>query len=137
MFGTHGQGVSCRFITYIIVLYQLPNFISSQCGNDTYYSHDLEGCLDCPDIPSIDCRDVHQSDIKSCLQNCISITGNYFNYWLKYSLTIIYYSLCIERILASCAVYRYINRNRIALLVDPHCIISLLILEYVIEYKHG
>ncbi|CAB4008021.1 Hypothetical predicted protein [Paramuricea clavata] len=74
MFGTHRQGVSCRLM-YIIVLYQLPNFISSQCGNGTYFSHDLEGCLDCPDIPSIDCRDVHQSDIKSCLENCISITA--------------------------------------------------------------
>ena len=66
---------SSWLIYCLIMLYQLPNFISCQCRNDTYFSHDLDGCVECPDVPLIDCRTVHHSDISSCLQSCT--TGNY------------------------------------------------------------
>jgi hypothetical protein len=55
----------------------LSNMVSC-CSNGTYYSHDLEGCLPCPDSPALHCKGVHRSDISSCFAGCVEarVEGN-------------------------------------------------------------
>ena len=39
------------------------------CPDGTYYSYDLDGCLDCPGSLKY-CHGEHQRDICSCFKNC-------------------------------------------------------------------
>ena len=57
----------------MLALCHLPNFICSrrQCSSNTFPSHVLDGCVDCPDRPRKNCKNEDINDIIWCLKSCM------------------------------------------------------------------
>ena len=45
--------------------------VANSCPKNAYHSHDLDGCLDCPNVPLEHCQGVHRVDICSCFRHCV------------------------------------------------------------------
>ncbi|XP_028401513.1 uncharacterized protein LOC114524586 [Dendronephthya gigantea] len=59
-----------KYPKIFILVFLLPIFVYS-CENGTYFSHDVGGCLECPEKPLITCKNEHLLDILPCLENCL------------------------------------------------------------------
>ena len=57
----------------LLALCYLSNFIgcSRQCTNSTFASHILDGCVECPINPKINCQNEDIMDVASCIKGCV------------------------------------------------------------------
>ena len=63
---------ACWLVPSTGAMLLLTALVKSGCKNGSYISKSLGSCVTCPEKPLLRCPRVQQTDIRSCLKNCLA-----------------------------------------------------------------